>query len=258
MSQSGSQKWAIVTGASSGLGEVFAKDLVKRGYSVLAVARRLDRLEALAKSSGGKIEALQADLGTPEGLDAVVARAGQIGSIELLVNNAGFANYGKFLESTPDKERAQIRLNIEGLVNLIQRLLPAMVKRGRGGVINVASALGTSAVPFYASYAATKAFVLNFSLALGYELEGTGVKVHVICPGPMKTEFYTVSKSENILKGAPLVAPEAVVAMAIDSWESGKAMAIPGFPIKMLAFLSRIVPRTVMRGIWGGMFKPKP
>ena len=230
-----SKPLAVVTGASSGLGEVFARDLVKRGYSVLAVARREDRLKKLAAESGGSVEPLVADL---------------------LVNNAGFANYGKFLDSPVEREIAQLRLNVEAVVVLTSRLTPAMVKRGSGGVIFIASALGFGAVPFFASYGATKAFILNFSQALAFELQGSGVKIHVVCPGPIKTEFYAVSNSQKTVASAPMATPEKIAQTALDAWSAGKVMAIPGAPNRILTFLPRILPRSTMRSIMASMMKP--
>jgi short-subunit dehydrogenase len=251
-----SKPLAVVTGASSGLGEVFARDLVQRGYSVLAVARREDRLKKLAGESGGSVEPLVADLGTSAGLDAVVRRVSERGGADLLVNNAGFANYGKFLGSPVDREIAQIRLNIEAVVVLTSRLTPAMVKRGSGGVIFIASALGFGAVPFFASYGGTKAFILNFSQALAFELQGSGVKIHVVCPGPIKTECYAVSKSQKTVASAPMATPEKIAKTALDSWAAGKVMAIPGAPNRILTFLPRILPRSTMRSIMASMMKP--
>src|SRR5260370_41343748 len=144
-----SKPLAVVTGASSGLGEVFARDLVERGYSVLAVARREDRLKKLAAESGGRTEALVADLGTSAGLDAVVRRVSERGGADLLVNNAGFATYGKFLDSPLDREIAQLRLNIEAVVVLTSRLTPAMVKRGSGGGGFLPSARGFVGGPYF-------------------------------------------------------------------------------------------------------------
>src|SRR6266849_5028193 len=226
-----SEPLAVVTGASSGLGEVFARDLVKRGYSVLAVARREDRLKKLAAESGGSVEPLVADLGTGAGLDAVVRRVSERGI-------------------------AQLRLNVEAVVVLTSRLTPAMVKRGSGGVIFVASALGFGAVPFFASYGATKAFILNFSQALAFELQGSGVKIHVVCPGPIKTEFYAVSNSQKTVASAPMATPEKIAQTALDAWSAGKVMAIPGAPNRILTFLPRILPRSTMRSIMASMMKP--
>ena len=239
-----SEPLAVVTGASSGLGEVFARDLVKRGYSVLAVARREDRLKKLAAESGGSVE------------DAVVRRVSERGGADLLVNNAGFATYGKFLDSPVEREIGQLRLNVEAVVVLTSRLTPAMVKRGSGGVIFIASALGFGAVPFFASYGATKAFILNFSQALAFELQGSGVKIHVVCPGPIKTEFYAVSNSQKTVASAPMATPEKIAQTALDAWAAGKVMAIPGAPNRILTFLPRILPRSTMRSIMASMMKP--
>src|SRR5215467_6458451 len=161
--------WAVVTGASSGIGEEFARELAGRGYSVLAVARRRERLEALAKTAsaqGGYIEPLTADLATEVGVGSVLGRFEGVGAIELLVNNAGIANAGDFAEASLDRELTAIKLNIEAVVRLTHGAIPFMTRRGRGGIINVASVVGFQPLPHFAVYGATKAFVLSFTEAL--------------------------------------------------------------------------------------------
>jgi len=123
-------------------------------------------------------------------------------------------------------------------------------------VIFVASALGTAAVPYFASYGSTKAFVLNFAQSLAFELQGSGVKIHVICPGPIKTEFYAVSKSEKTVVSAPTATPEKIATTALDAWEAGKTLVFPGAPNRILTFLPRILPRNTMRSIMASMMKP--
>ncbi len=172
----GRRGWAVVTGASSGLGREFARALADRGYPVLAVARREDRLRALAdevERDGGRLEPLVADLSTTEGVDMLLRNAGER-EVELLVNNAGLAIYGPFTGVPPERERDLVRLNVEAVVALTRGLLPAMVERRRGGVINVASQMAFQPMPYFAAYAASKAFVLSFSEALAEELRRSG------------------------------------------------------------------------------------
>src|SRR5581483_7606232 len=167
--------WAVVTGASSGLGREFALELASRGYPVLAAARRLDRLGELAgdvESRGGSLEPLAVDLSTPAGVDALLAAAAGR-TVDLLVNNAGVATYGLFASLAPGRERELVRLNVEAVVALTRGLLPGMLERRRGGVINVASQMAFQAMPYFAAYAASKSFVLSFTEALAEELRGS-------------------------------------------------------------------------------------
>jgi short-subunit dehydrogenase len=161
--------WTLVTGASSGTGLAFARELARRGHRVLAVARRRDRLEALAREAaeqGGSIVPLVADLQTGEGLGVVVERMGGLGTIDLLVNNAGIATFGDFQHSSLEQELGAIRLNVHAVLTLTHAVLGEMLKRRRGAIINVASLVAFQPFPHFAVYAASKAFVLSFSEAL--------------------------------------------------------------------------------------------
>ena len=171
--------WAVVTGASSGIGMAFAREFSRRGYPVLAIARRRERLEDLAKEvvqRGGPIEPRVADLTSQVELESVIRRVSQLGQIEFLVNNAGVATAGDFLEASLPKEIAEIRLNVEAVVTLTHGVLRGMVRSRRGAVINLASVVGFQPFPHFAVYAATKAFVIWFTEALAEELRGTGMR----------------------------------------------------------------------------------
>lgn len=170
--------WAIVTGASSGIGLEFARQLARRGHPVLAIARRRERLGALAKEAaeqGSLIEYLSADLATEQGLELVLRRVKELDEIGLLINNAGVATAGDFVGAPLDREIGEIRLNVEAVVTLTQHVLGPMVERRHGAIINLASVVGFQPFPHFAVYAATKAFVLSFTEALAVELNGTGV-----------------------------------------------------------------------------------
>src|SRR6266481_356210 len=178
--------WAIVTGASGGMGTAFTKSLAQRGYSVLAVARGVERLARMAeelKKDGAFVETLAVDLASAEGLKAVVDRAHALGDIELLVNNAGLSTSGDFLDQSADKEIQSIRVNVEALYTLTRKIVPGMVARKRGGILNIASIVAFQAIPYWTTYAATKAFVLAFGEGLAYELRDSGVRVVTVCPG---------------------------------------------------------------------------
>src|ERR671934_3131179 len=184
---------ALITGASSGIGEEFARQLAARGHGVFLVARREERLRALAddleRLHGIRAEVATADLADPDQTEALPGRVAERGlDVEVLVNNAGFTTVGDVHEN-PDRQLGMIRVNCEALVALTTACLPAMVERGRGAVIQVASVAGFQPIPVQAVYAATKAFVLSFSEAVSTELRGTGVTMTVLCPGPVATEF---------------------------------------------------------------------
>ncbi len=190
---------ALVTGASSGIGTEFARALARRGHSLTLVARRSERLRALAEEFSGAhgvhVDWISADLGDAaqrERLDAEVLDRGR--PAQLLVNCAGFGIYEPFVVSTRQRELEQVRLLVEAVVDLDARFVPAMVKRGSGTVINVASTAGFQPLPGNGTYSASKAFVLAHSEALAEELRGTGVSVTAVCPGPVPTEFFEVGQ----------------------------------------------------------------
>ena len=184
---------AVITGASSGIGEEFARQLAARGHGVFLVARREDRLRKLAeeiqRDLGVRTEFAASDLGDPADrarLPALVSEKGL--DVSILVNNAGFTTVGD-VHANPDRQLGMIRVNIEALVDLTTMWLPGMVERGRGAVIQVASTTAFQPVPVQSTYAATKAFVLSFSEGVSSELRGTGVTITALCPGPVATEF---------------------------------------------------------------------
>ena len=212
------QGWAIITGASSGMGLVFARELAGRGYDVLAVARRRDRLEALARdesSRGGRILPFTADLGTSDGLGALAVRVRELGNIELLVNNAGVATAGNFADSDLGRELAEIGLNVNAVVVLAHAVLAEMRPRKRGAIINVASVVAFQPFPHFAVYAASKAFVLSFTEALAEELKGSGLRIMALCPGAAKTEMSVFSRNEGLLGELPSLSAEQIVKAAL-------------------------------------------
>src|SRR5947208_8701580 len=187
---------ALVTGASSGIGEEFARQLAKKGYDLVLVARRRERLETLAaelsQEQGTVAEIIEADLVTPEGVISVERRLGQ-GDIDLLVNNAGFGTRGEFATMPLHRELEELDLNIKALVRLTHAALANMVQRKRGNIINVGSTGSFQPVPYMSTYAATKAFVLHFSEGVHEEVKKHGVTVPYLCPGYVFTEFQQVA-----------------------------------------------------------------
>src|SRR5262249_11537983 len=184
------------TGATGGMGSAFAKALARRGHSVLAVGRRVEPLARLADEltrDGGVVDTLAVDLASAEGAEAGGRKARALGNIGLTVNDAGLSTPGPFLDQCADKELQLIRVNIETLYTLTRKIVPAMVERGQGGILNVASIVAFQAVPYWTTYAATKAFVLAFGEGLAYEFRNTGVRVVTVCPGFTNTGLYADS-----------------------------------------------------------------
>lgn len=250
---------ALVTGASGGIGEAFARELAARGASVVLVARRKDRLEALARelkrAHGVKAVAFSQDLTAAGAADALFKAAQKKKlRIDLLVNNAGFGLGGDFAEQPPARVTEMLELNVVTLAALTRLFLPGMLERGRGGVVNVASTAAFQPLPYFAAYAASKAFVLSFSEALWEECRGRGVTVMALCPGATVTEFWSVAGLEA-LPGSQT--PEQVVATALQGLDDGKSHVISGWMNYALAHVSRAVPREVVTRIAGRIFRPK-
>jgi short-subunit dehydrogenase len=256
--ESGLPGWAVVTGASSGLGREFALALALRGHRVLAVARRAERLSALAdevSANGGQLEPLIADLSTTAGVDALLARAASL-QIDLLVNNAGVAIYGPFSATSVERELELVRLNVEAIVALTRGLLPEMLARGRGGVINVASQMAFQPMPYVAAYAASKAFVLSFSEALAEELRGTGVRVTTVAPGFVSTEFANVAGSHDPERRFPHLQPARVVESALRAHDRGRTIKVVGPVYAFLTFAGRFAPRAALRRVMERVLRP--
>jgi uncharacterized protein len=251
--------WAVVTGASSGLGWEFALALAERGHPVLAVARRAERLRALEEevaARGGTLEPLVADLAAAAGIDALLARASEL-ELDLLVNNAGAASYGPFASLPVERERELVRVNVEAIVVLTRGLLPALLARG-GGVINVASQMAFQPMPYFATYAASKAFVLSFSEALAEELRGSGVRVTAVAPGFVSTEFTEVAGSHGPERRFPHLQPRQVVDSALRAHDRGRTVKVVGRLYAFLTFAGRFAPRAVLRRMMGLVLRPAP
>ena len=244
--------WAVVTGASSGIGLEFGRQLARRGHPVLAIARRRERLEALAKEAvehAGRIESLSADLATEEGLALVSRSIDELAEIELLINNAGVATAGDFVGASLKREVGEIKLNVEAVVRLTQHVLGPMVKRQHGAVINLASVVGFQPFPHFAVYAATKAFVISFTEALAEELKGTGVRILALCPGSVETEIDVFAHNEGLLGKLPSLTAEQVVKTGLRALEKGRVVKIVGGLNRFLPFVNRIMPRQAVRWV---------
>jgi short-subunit dehydrogenase len=260
----GFPKRAMVTGASSGLGEEFARQLARRGYDLVLVARRRDRLEMLGASlaavHGISAEVLSADLADEEEIGLVERRL-SAGDIDLLVNNAGLGTVGEFAELPIEGEARQVDVNVRALLRLAHAALRAMVPRGSGAIINVASMAAYQPVPYNATYAATKAFVLSLSEALHEEAKAHGITVTCLCPGPVRTEFQQVAGIKATrMGGRPLLRYMAgesavgVVTTALAALDAGEAVVIPGLVNQTIARTSGALPRSIVRRIAGAAF----
>ena len=251
--------WAIVTGASSGIGAEYARALARRGYRILAVARRAARLEVLGReiaAEGGQLEALAADLATPEGVEAVARRAEALGEIGFLVNSAGIAEFGAFVEQPEASSRHLLRLNVEAPMALTRRIAPLLVARGEGTIVNVASGMGLQPVPYFAVYAATKAFLLSFSDALAAELSGTGVQVQALCPGATRTEFGQDPAVEQALARFPSGTAEEVVQSSLRAHDRRRVVVLVGLFTQLMGLLARVTPRSVNRWVGRRLLAP--
>jgi short-subunit dehydrogenase len=249
---------ALITGASSGIGLELARIFAEHGHDVVLVARSEGKLQALAtelQSRGGRAQVIAADLAAAGGPKQVVDRLAERGlAIDVLVNNAGYGLFGPFLETSLETELAMIQLNIVALTELTKRLLPGMVARKNGRILNVASTAAFLPGPLMAVYYATKAYVLSFSEAIANELEGTGVTVTVLAPGPTASGFQAAASLEDskLVAGKTLATSREVAAAAYDGLMSGAPIVIPGLVNKMTAQMHRLLPRRVVTSLVRG------
>ncbi len=251
-----SRRRALVTGASSGIGEAFAERLAGERYNLVLVARNRTGLEHVAqrlrRSAKIEIEVLAADLTRPAQLEAVEKRVASNEAIELLVNNAGFGTFGRFAELDPDQEDDLIRLNIVALMRLTRAALPGMVARGHGAIINVSSLASFQPGPYSATYGATKAFVNSFTEAIYEELRGTGVRVQALCPGFTRTQFQERARIDaSAVPAFAWMSSEAVVDASLAALRRGELLCVPGLANWTLATLAGMFPRGVARRVAG-------
>jgi len=247
---------AIVTGASSGIGSEIARELARRGHGVTLVARREDRLKALAdelaQTQRVRAEVIAADLTDPDsrgGLPAELDRRGL--TPDVLVNNAGFTTMGPVHRAERAAELAMVRTNVEAVVDLCTLFVPGMVTRHRGAVLNTASTAAFQPLPGQAGYGASKAFVLSYGRALGAELRGTGVTVTTLCPGPVETGFAEVAGLSDDEAGESLprfmwVPPTDVARAAVEGLAGGRPVVIPGAANRAAAVLAHLAPKALI------------
>jgi short-subunit dehydrogenase len=251
MIQAGSS--ALITGASGGIGEQFARQLASRKVNLVLVARSEERLNALADElknahSGLSATVVAADLSTSDAPTTVTDKLEQAGiTVDLLINNAGVGSLGPFVDQDRDAVVRAIQLNCVSLVELTSRLLPSMLTRNQGGVINVASTAAFQPIPTMAVYSASKAFVLFFTEALWAETEDSAVRILALCPGPTQTQFFQTASAEQQFLTRGRQTPDRVVSEALRAFESGRSPSfIPGSVNRTLASSSRFMPRRAM------------
>jgi short-subunit dehydrogenase len=238
-------KWALVTGASAGIGAALARELAGHGAKLILTARRKDRLEALAAeltAKGTEVRIVAADLNDPAAPQQIYdATEGAGLTVDILINNAGLGQYGAFYESPAEQELSQVRVNCEAVVRLTRLFVPRMVERRRGWVLIVASTASFQPLPYLTTYAATKAFDRFFALGLAEEVARFGVKVAALCPGPTESEFFQVARTKSFMPGSRQPAPD-VARLAVAALARGQRTIIPYFGGRFNALLVRFLP----------------
>jgi hypothetical protein len=258
-------KVALITGASSGIGEAFAKALAAKGLDLILVARSEDKLRALAKQlaevHARRVEVVVADLSLPGSAAKAHTAAQALGlNVDLLINNAGFGTAGPFHKLDLERERQEISLNVTAVVEMTHAFLPAMVERGRGGIINIASMAAFQPMPFMSVYAATKAFVLSFGQGLRQEVRGKGVTVMSVCPGPVDTPFFEATGNRKLRASVPrgtMTTVDGVVRESLRGLRAGKSVVIPGATSKLMAAFTRTLPRDAVAAMTAMVMRAK-
>jgi short-subunit dehydrogenase len=254
---------ALITGASSGIGLALARQLANRGMHVLLVSRATENLRVLAQrlSSEYKVRAIAipGDLSTVEGPGNLVKTLSQVElEIDLLVNNAGFGIYGPFANQGPERESEMIRLNVGAPTELAARLLPGMIRRRRGLILNVASTAGFAPVPWIGTYAATKGYVIQWTIALDEEIKGTGVRAAVLCPGTTATNFHQVSgAAKGRKKDLPQQTAAAVAMECLKGLDRGKRVIVTGLLNKLHVAAASTLPAGLAANVAVKVMRPK-
>jgi uncharacterized protein len=252
----------LITGASSGIGEAFARAFAKRRENLILVARSREKLESLAeelrRQQGVQVEVITADLSVPDNVAGLVQTLGEKQfEVETLVNNAGFGARGRFWELPFARQQEMFHLNVMAVVELTHRLLPQMIARRRGAVINVSSTAAFQPVAYTSLYAATKSFVTSFSMALREEVRPYGVRVVTLCPGGTRTNFFEASQygNRNFRIPGGMQSPEAVVASALKKLDRGGGLVISGWLNRFSVFTQRLAPRALVARLAAKIFR---
>jgi uncharacterized protein len=243
------QATVVITGASSGIGSEIARGLARRGYPLLLVARRRERLDDLAEELSAKhsvaVDVTPLDLGE-DAARAQLADRIRSEAVAGVCNSAGFGTSGPFHTLPVEREREQVDVNVLAVMELTHAALSGMIERGAGAVLNIASIAGFQPLPGMAVYSATKAFVQTFSEAVHEELHGTGVSCTVLCPGPVPTDWADIADAHQFSVGIAQVSPQDVAEAAIAGMLDGKRSVVPGLVPKVVGLGGRFAPRTVL------------
>ena len=238
-------RWALVTGASAGIGAALARELAAHGAKLILTARRKDRLELLAAefaAKGTEVRIIVADLNDPAAPQQIYDSTEGAGlTVDILINNAGLGQYGSFHLSPIEQELSQVRVNCEAMVRLSRLFVPRMVERRRGWVLVVASTASYQPLPYFATYAASKVFDRFFALGLAGEVARFGVKVTALCPGPTESEFFTVSRA-GAFRTRKVQSAEEVARLGVAALARGRRTIIPNFSGRFIATLVRFLP----------------
>ena len=254
---------ALITGASSGIGEAFAGALAAEGMDLILVARSEDRLKALAKQlaevHSRRVEVVTADLTQAGAAHKVHAAAAALKMpVDLLVNNAGFGTAGAFAKADAARERDEVLLNAAAVVDMAHAFLPDMIAARRGGIINIASMAAFQALPYMAVYAATKVFVLSFTEGLRGEVAHKGIRVLCVCPGPVDTPFFEATGAPGLRGAVPkatMMSVQDVIDASLKAFKAGRGVVIPGVGNKLMAAGTRLVPRQVLTAVTARFMK---
>ena len=255
---------AIITGASKGIGKAIAAELAAKGFDLLLIARTESLLQTLAAELSHrhnvKVEYLSLDLTTPDSINKIIEKVeNEKLSVQVLINNAGYAQWGNFAELDLIEQENMMFVNMNLMVRLSHRLLPQLLKNQKSYLLNVASSSAYQAIPTLAIYCASKAFVLQFTRALRHELKGKGINVSCLSPGPTETEFMNVAgmTTAKMKKQAAKfnMSPEAVASIGLKGLMNNKAEIIPGFLNLLQAKMVNFVPKTITEKIAAGLYK---
>jgi short-subunit dehydrogenase len=246
---------ALITGASSGIGAEYARALAARDFDLVLTARRIDRLEGLAaelaKQNGIRAEILPTDLALDRDVESVARRLAEESKLELLINNAGFGVQGDFQQTAAEDQSRMVRVHVLATMRLTHAALGGMMRRNRGGIINVASVAGFTRMPGHASYASTKAWIIAFTECLHLELRSAGSKVRIqaLCPGYTITEFHDVlglDRKTVMPSNGWWMSAQFVVAESLRALESGPWLAVPGWRYRLLSFVLNHAPKFLL------------
>ena len=254
-------KWAVVTGASAGIGEAIAVELAEAGVNLVLTARRRERLDLLAERlrtrNGIQAQVIVADLALPEAPQQIFhATEGAGLQVDVLINNAGFGEYGEFLRTNLDMQLSMVQVNCTAVVHLTRLFLPVMAARRRGWLMIVASTASYQPVPYLSTYGATKAFDRMLAEALSEEMKRHGVRVSALCPGPTESEFSQVAGERKGDRRKPQSAA-AVAQRGLEGLVEGKHWVIPYLAGRLQVFTQRFVPRRVVTGAIERLFRPQ-